>query len=170
MPEYKNTAGKKKPQKSNYFLNTVRVLFFWVIVAVFVVAVFGGFNRTNTVVEEEKSITEVLTLVNEGSIDKIIVKGDVLHVVPKENSDMNPIVSRKESGSSLQEQGFDEAVKEGLVNIEVQEDIDMLSIILDAAIIVKTPDGQPDSGLNNVFPSVNANNTSRTCRIRGVAQ
>ena len=136
MPEYKNTAGKKKPQKSNYFLNTVRVLFFWVIVAVFVVAVFGGFNRTNTVVEEEKSITEVLTLVNEGSIDKIIVKGDVLHVVPKENSDMNPIVSRKESGSSLQEQGFDEAVKEGLVNIEVQEDIDMLSIILDAAIIV----------------------------------
>ncbi len=136
MPEYKNTAGKKKPQKSNYFFNTVRVLFFWVIVAVFVVAVFGGFNRTNTVVEEEKSITEVLTLVNEGSIDKIIVKGDVLHVVPKENSDMNPIVSRKESGSSLQEQGFDEAVKEGLVNIEVQEDIDMLSIILDAAIIV----------------------------------
>ena len=41
---------------------------------------------------------------------------------------------------------------------------------LDAAIIVKTLDGQPDSGLNNVFPSVNANNTSRTCRIRGVAQ
>jgi cell division protease FtsH len=137
MPEYKNTAGKKKPQKSNNITNAIRVLFFWVIVAVFVVAVFGGFNlNNNKVAEEEKTITEVLTLVNEGSIEKIIVKGDELHVVPKENADMNPIVSRKESGSSLQEQGFAEAVKEGKVNIEVQENVDMLGIILDAALIV----------------------------------
>ncbi len=137
MPEYKNTAGKKKPQKSNNITNAIRVLFFWVIVAVFVVAVFGGFNlNNNKVAEEEKTITEVLTLVNEGSIEKIIVKGDELHVVPKENADMNPIVSRKESGSSLQEQGFAEAVKEGKVNIEVQENVDMLGIILDAALII----------------------------------
>ncbi len=137
MPEYKNTAGKKKPQKSNNITNAIRVLFFWVIVAVFVVAVFGGFNlNNNKVAEEEKTITEVLTLVNEGSIEKIIVKGDELHVVPKENADMNPIVSRKESGSSIQQQGFAEAVKEGKVNIEVQENVDMLGIILDAALIV----------------------------------
>ncbi len=137
MPEYKNTAGKKKPQKSNNITNAIRVLFFWVIVAVFVVAVFGGFNLNNSkVTEEEKTLTEVLTLVNEGSIEKIVVKGDELHVVPKENADMNPIVSRKESGSSLQEQGFADAVKEGKVNIEVQENVDMLGIILDAALII----------------------------------
>ncbi|MDO4219807.1 MAG: ATP-dependent zinc metalloprotease FtsH [Candidatus Saccharibacteria bacterium] len=137
MPEYKNTAGKKKPQKNNNITNAIRVLFFWVIVAVFVVAVFGGFNLNNSkVTEEEKTLTEVLTLVNEGSIEKIVVKGDELHVVPKENADMNPIVSRKESGSSLQEQGFADAVKEGKVNIEVQENVDMLGIILDAALII----------------------------------
>lgn len=137
MPEYKNTAGKKKPHKNNNITNAIRVLFFWVIVAVFVVAIFGGFNLNNSkVTEEEKTLTEVLTLVNEGSIEKIVVKGDELHVVPKENADMNPIVSRKESGSSLQEQGFADAVKEGKVNIEVQENVDMLGIILDAALII----------------------------------
>ncbi len=136
MPEYKNTAGKKKPQKSHKLTNAIRALLFWLIIAIFVVAISGGFNQVNNADTEEKSLTEVLTLVNEGSIEKIVVKGDTLYVTPKDSADMNPIVSRKESGSSLQEQGFADAVQEGKVNIEVQEDVDTFGIMLDAAIVV----------------------------------
>ena len=136
MPEYKNTAGKKKPRKSNNVLNTVRVLSFWVIVAIFVGLLMGGFNFNKQEEAEEKSITEVLALVNDGKIEKITVHGTELYVTPKEDSGLKPIVSRKEAGSSLQEQGFDEAVRNQLVNIEVEEVVDIWGNILDIAIIV----------------------------------
>ena len=136
MPEYKNTAGKKKPRKSNNVLNTVRVLSFWVIVAIFVGLLMGGFNFNKQEEAEEKSITEVLALVNDGKIEKITVHGTELYVTPKEDSGLKPIVSRKEAGSSLLEQGFDEAVRNQLVNIEVEEVVDIWGNILDIAIIV----------------------------------
>ena len=136
MPEYKNTAGKKKPRKSNNVLNTVRVLSFWVIVAIFVGLLMGGFNFNKQEEVEEKSITEVLALVNDGKIEKITVHGTELYVTPKEDSGLKPIVSRKEAGSSLLEQGFDEAVRNQLVNIEVEEVVDIWGNILDIAIIV----------------------------------
>ena len=136
MPEYKNTAGKKKPRKSNNVLNTVRVLSFWVSVAIFVGLLMGGFNFNKQEEVEEKSITEVLALVNDGKIEKITVHGTELYVTPKEDSGLKPIVSRKEAGSSLQEQGFDEAVRNQLVNIEVEEVVDIWGNILDIAIIV----------------------------------
>ena len=136
MPEYKNTAGKKKPRKSNNVLNTVRVLSFWVIVAIFVGLLMGGFNFNKQEEVEKKSITEVLALVNDGKIEKITVHGTELYVTPKEDSGLKPIVSRKEAGSSLLEQGFDEAVRNQLVNIEVEEVVDIWGNILDIAIIV----------------------------------
>ena len=136
MPEYKNTAGKKKPRKSNNVLNAVRVLSFWVIVAIFVGLLMGGLNLNKQEEVEEKSITEVLALVNDGKIEKITVHGTELYVTPKEDSGLKPIVSRKEAGSSLQEQGFGEAVQNQLVNIEVEEVVDIWGNILDIAIIV----------------------------------
>ena len=136
MPEYKNTGGKKKPRKSNNVLNTVRVLSFWVIVAIFVGLLMGGFNFNKQEEVEEKSITEVLALVNDGKIEKITVHGTELYVTPKEDSGLKPIVSRKEAGSSLLEQGFDEAVRNQLVNIEVEEVVDIWGNFLDIAIIV----------------------------------
>ena len=84
MPEYKNTAGKKKPRKSNNVLNTVRVLSFWVIVAIFVGLLMGGFNFNKQEEVEEKSITEVLALVNDGKIEKITVHGTARYVTHKE--------------------------------------------------------------------------------------
>lgn len=136
MPEYKNTAGKKKPRKSNNVLNAVRVLSFWVIVAIFVGLLMGGLNLNKQEEVEEKSITEVLALVNDGKIEKITVHGTELYVTPKEDSGLKPIISRKEAGSSLQEQGFGEAVQNQLVNIEVEEVVDIWGNILDIAIIV----------------------------------
>ncbi|MCQ2568816.1 MAG: ATP-dependent zinc metalloprotease FtsH, partial [Candidatus Saccharibacteria bacterium] len=96
----------------------------------------GGFNFSKQEEVEEKSITEVLSLVNDGKIEKITVHGTELYVTPKEDSGLKPIVSRKEAGSSLQEQGFDEAVRNQLVNIEVEEVVDIWGNILDIAIIV----------------------------------
>ena len=40
MPEYKNTAGKKKPQKQNKILNFFRLAIFWVIVLFLGSAIF----------------------------------------------------------------------------------------------------------------------------------
>ena len=60
MPEYKNTAGKKKPKKSNYVFSTIRLLLFWIVVAVLSTAMMGGFN-TGTVVKEEEKTTKSAT-------------------------------------------------------------------------------------------------------------
>ena len=124
MPEYKNTAGKKKPKKSNVVLNTIRLLLFWIIVAPLITAIMGGFNTGKVTKEEEKSITEIIQYANDGKLDKITVEGSVLHVKPKEDANLPDMVSRKESYGTLQEQGFEDAIKNQLVKIEVVEEVD----------------------------------------------
>jgi cell division protease FtsH len=124
MPEYKNTAGKKKPKKSNVVLNTVRLLLFWAIVAGLITLIMGGFNTGKVSKEEEKSITEIIQYANDGKLEKITVEGTVLHVKPKEDSDLPEMVSRKEAAGTLQEQGFEDAINKQLVKIEVIEEVD----------------------------------------------
>ena len=91
MPEYKNTAGKKKPKKSNIILNTIRLLLFWVVVAALITAMMGGFNTGKVTKEEEKSITEIIGYADEGKLEKITVEGNVLHIKPKEDSNLPDI-------------------------------------------------------------------------------
>lgn len=137
MSEYKyKSSGKKKPQKSGGMFNMMRVLMFWLIIGAFFVLIFGGFNLGSSTETEEKSITEVLALVKEDKIQKITVRGSELTVEPKEGTDLPTIISRKEPGSSLQEQGFAEAIQDGRVDIVVEEDVDIWGQILDIAIIV----------------------------------
>lgn len=137
MSEYKyKSSGKKKPQKSGGMFNMMRVLMFWLIIGAFFVLIFGGFNLGSPTETEEKSITEVLALVKEDKIQKITVRGSELTVEPKEDTDLPIIISRKEPGSSLQEQGFAEAIQDGRVDIVVEEDVDIWGQILDIAIIV----------------------------------
>ena len=114
MPEYKNTAGKKKPKKSNYVLNTIRLLLFWVVVAALITAMMGGFNTGTVTKEEEKSITEIISYADEGKLEKIIVEGTVLHVKPKADAELPDMVSRKEASGTLQEQGFENAIPPSL--------------------------------------------------------
>ncbi len=135
MPEYKNTAGKKKPKKSNYILNTIRLLLFWVVVAALITAMMGGFNTGTVTKEEDKSITEIISYADEGKLEKIIVEGTVLHVKPKADAELPDMVSRKEASGTLQEQGFENAINNKLVQIEVIEEVDVWGTVLNIATI-----------------------------------
>ena len=135
MPEYKNTAGKKKPKKSNYVFNTIRLLLFWVVVAALITAMMGGFNTGTSVKEEEKSITEIIAYADEGKLEKITVEGAVLHVKPKEDADLPAMVSRKETAGTLQEPGFENAINNKLVQIEVIEEVDVWGTVLNIATL-----------------------------------
>ena len=136
MSEYKNTTGKKKPKKTNTVFNVVRLLCFWFIVVLLITAIMGGFSAGNVAREEEKSITEIIQLADEGKLEKITVEGSILHVTPKADADLPNMVSRKEAYGTLQEQGFENAITNHLVDIEVVEEVDVLDTILSIATIM----------------------------------
>ena len=137
MPEYKNTAGKKKPQKPNTILTLVRLGVFWLIVLLLCGALFtnltgNGFSKT-----EERSITEVLSYARDEKLEKIEVTGNELKVTAKDNTDLpKTMISRKDGSGTLQEQGFEEVISEGKVAIEIKDNYDVFGTILDIALVV----------------------------------
>ena len=136
MPEYKRTNGGKKSKKPNKFLSFLRLFTFWLVVLAFISLIFSGSAGFNAVETEEKSLSEVLQLAKDEKIEKIVVQGDTLTVTPKEGSDMKTITSRKDSYSSLYEQGFAEVIDENKVSVEVVEDIDIVSILINVGSIL----------------------------------
>ena len=137
MPEYKNTAGKKKPQKPNTILTLVRLGVFWLIVLLLSGALFtnltgNGFNKA-----EERSITEVLSYARDEKLEKIEVTGNELKVTAKDNTDLpKTMISRKDGSGTLQEQGFEEVISEGKVAVEIKDNFDVFGTILDIALVV----------------------------------
>ncbi len=137
MPEYKNTAGKKKPQKPNTILTLVRLGVFWLIVLLLCGALFtnltgNGFNKV-----EERSITEVLSYARDEKLEKIEVTGNELKVTAKDNTDLpKTMISRKDGSGTLQEQGFEEVISEGKVAVEIKDNFDVFGTILDIALVV----------------------------------
>lgn len=137
MPEYKNTAGKKKPQKPNTILTLVRLGVFWLIVLLLCGALFtnltgNGFNKA-----EERSITEVLSYARDEKLEKIEVTGNELKVTAKDNTDLpKTMISRKDGSGTLQEQGFEEVISEGKVAVEIKDNYDVFGTILDIALVV----------------------------------
>ena len=116
MPEYKNTAGRKKPQKTNKFFSFVRLTIFWLLILTMIVAIAstgagGGVNY------EEKDITEIAKLANDEKLEKIVIEGSTLYVTPREGTDLKNMISRKESSGTLQEQGFEQAINDGKVSV-----------------------------------------------------
>ena len=140
MPEYKKSEGKKS-KKPNKVSNAIRLAVFWLFCLVLVAAIFGnlgGADITSGTQPKEMSISELLQATEDGKINEIIVRGNDLIATPKEDSDLSgyTITSRKDGAGTLQEQGFDELVKEHKVSIKVEEQVDYLGIIIDVAIIV----------------------------------
>ena len=140
MPEYKKSEGKKS-KKPNKVSNAIRLAVFWLFCLVLVAAIFGnlgGSDITSGTQPKEMSISELLQATEDGKINEIIVRGNDLIATPKEDSDLSgyTITSRKDGAGTLQEQGFDELVKEHKVSIKVEEQVDYLGIIIDVAIIV----------------------------------
>ena len=140
MPEYKKSEGKKS-KKPNKVSNAIRLAVFWLFCLVLVAAIFGnlgGSDIASGTQPKEMSISELLQATEDGKINEIIVRGNDLIATPKEDSDLSgyTITSRKDGAGTLQEQGFDELVKEHKVSIKVEEQVDYLGIIIDVAIIV----------------------------------
>ena len=140
MPEYKKSEGKKS-KKPNKVSNAIRLAVFWLFCLVLVAAIFGnlgGSDIASGTQPKEMSISELLQATEDGKINEIIVRGNDLIATPKEDSDLTgyTITSRKDGAGTLQEQGFDELVKEHKVSIKVEEQVDYLGIIIDVAIIV----------------------------------
>ncbi len=137
MPEYKNTAGKKKPQKTNKILNTLRLGIFWLIVLFLGTAIFTSLNGEGYGKIEQRTITEVLGYAKEEKLEKIEVTGNELKVTAKDNSGLpKTMVSRKDGSGTLQEQGFEEVINEGKVSIEIKDNTDVFGIVLDVALVV----------------------------------
>ena len=140
MPEYKKSEGKKS-KKPNKVSNAIRLAVFWLFCLVLVAAIFGnlgGSDIASGTQPKEMSISELLQATEDGKINEIIVRGNDLIATPKEDSDLSgyTITSRKDGAGTLQEQGFDELVKEHKVSIKVEEQVDYLGVIIDVAIIV----------------------------------
>ncbi len=140
MPEYKKSEGKKT-KKPNKVSNAIRSMFFWLFCLCLIFAIYSnltGANDGDTTKTEEKSISELLKLTEEGQIQEIVVRGNELEAKPKEDSELSgiTIISRKDGSGTLQEQGFDELAKEHKVDIRVEEQMDYLALIFDLAIII----------------------------------
>ncbi len=137
MPEYKNTAGKKKPQKSNKILNTVRIGIFWLIVLFLGVSIFTSLNGGGYAKKEERTITEILSYAKDEKLEKIELTGNELKVTAKDGTDLpKTMISRKDPSGTLQEQGFEEVINQGKVSIEIKENVDILGTILDMALVI----------------------------------
>ena len=136
MPEYKNTAGRKKPQKPNKIATFLRLAIFWLLILTMFTALLSLNSGGGSISYDEKSITEIAKLANEDKLEKIVVEGDTLYVTPKEGTDLKNMTSRKESSGTLMEQGFEAAVNEGKVSVEVREDVDVFGIIINVATIL----------------------------------
>jgi len=137
VPEYKNTAGKKKPQKQNKILNFFRLAIFWVIVLFLGSAIFTSLTGDGYGKNEERTITEILSYAKEEKLEKIEVTGNDLKVTAKDNVDLPKVmISRKDGSGTLQEQGFEEVINEGKVAIEIKDDTDVFGAIMDVALLV----------------------------------
>ena len=137
MPEYKKTANKKpNKKKTNKVANGFRLVVFWLIILCIGGGLFMTLSGGEGGAETEKDITTVLGYANEEKLDTIIVRGNELHVIPRDGQDLPRMVSRKDGSGTLQEQGFEEAITSGKVKIKIEENVDVMGTILDIGMIV----------------------------------
>lgn len=96
-------AKKQRPPKRS-ISNTVRLTLFWILMVVFVSAAFMIGTPQDGL--KEVPFNEVVTRANKGEIKSIEIQGDDLKVTPKGESKPTE-KSRKDSQSSIYEQGFE---------------------------------------------------------------
>ena len=133
MPEYKKSAKKKS--KKGGTSNIIRLFLFWAVLFAAGSYLFN-YLTGGSALEEERSITEVMAYANDGQLEEIVVRGNELHVTPKDGVDLPKIYARKEGTGTLAEQGFEEAINQGKVRVKVEERIDIWGSIFDIAIVV----------------------------------
>ena len=135
MPKY-NHNRKTPINNDKKASNTIRVIVFWGLMILLIISLVSAFSSPASEGSEEKTLSEVLQLANEGKLEEISVNGDKLTVKPKEGTNLPTMKSRKDASGTLQEQGFADVIKKGKVNIKIEEPFDFWSTAGDLAIMV----------------------------------
>jgi cell division protease FtsH len=95
-------ASRSKPPKKS-ISNTLRLVLFWIIMVAIIAAVFAfGSSDQNL---KEVSFNNFVSRANKGEIAKVEVQGDDLKITPKGQTEPTE-KSRKDTGTSIYEQGF----------------------------------------------------------------
>ena len=135
MPKY-NHNRKTPINNDKKASNTIRVIVFWGLMILLIISLVSAFSSPASEGSEEKTLSEVLQLANEGKLEEISVNGDKLTVKPKEGTNLPTMKSRKDASGTLQEQGFADVIKKGKVNIKIEEPFDFWSTAGDLAIMI----------------------------------
>lgn len=118
MPTYtgdKKNGSKSAPKKPNKSSNVLRNFFFWAIIAVIIIGISSLWQGgNNTAKLEEVPISDVIRRANDGEIAKIEITGQEVKITPV-GSDNPTQISRKESGSSIFEQGLESSAAEVVI-------------------------------------------------------
>lgn len=136
MPKYQPRKKPHLPKKPGKIGRALSAFLFWVILAIFILALSGFFSGDN-LAKPERSLSEVLQYAKEDKLERIEVVGNQLKITTKDNSGLpKNLVSMKDPSGTLQEQGFDEVIKANKFQISIRENIDLFNIILNVAIIM----------------------------------
>lgn len=94
-----------KPKKNNQF-KVIRITAFWVLIVAIGVLVFAFANPQKSL--DEVAFSDVINRANAGEISKITIEGNQLLITP-DGQEQATQKSYKENGSSIYEQGLDQA-------------------------------------------------------------
>ena len=136
MPKYNHNRPTPIKNNKNKTGNTVRIIIFWTLIVLLLASLVPAFSLTGNGKTEEKSLSEVLQLAKEDKLDEIKVNGNKLTVTPKEDTKLPTILSRKDASGTLQEQGFEDVIKEGKVKVTIEEPFDFWGTMGDLAIMI----------------------------------
>ena len=127
---------QKTPPKKNKFGNTMRMMAFWILVALLGVTALASFSTPASDATEEKDLTEILAYAREEKLEEIIVRGNELIVTPHEDAELPKMTSMKDPSSSLNEQGFAGVIEDGKVRVRIEEPSSIWSSVFDIGLIL----------------------------------
>src|SRR3990167_6093794 len=137
-------------QKRNNFKNAG----FVALLILFGLVVFAAFNQSSTL--KDVPFSQIVNRANDGQIKRIVITGNELEITPKDQTKATE-KSRKETGSSIYEQGLEQGKVE-LVNKEektsdlwVMLGVNILPVVIIALILVmmfRSAQGQGNQALS----------------------
>ncbi|HKZ34306.1 MAG TPA: ATP-dependent metallopeptidase FtsH/Yme1/Tma family protein, partial [Patescibacteria group bacterium] len=108
---------RKMPQKQR-FQNTVKTLIVYIGVASLLFFLFFGVTQTSQLTQKEIPLSQLITDVRKGEVEKVLVEGDKLTVTYKDGS---KATSRKEASESLVKTFETEKIPLTSIEMEVKD-------------------------------------------------
>lgn len=98
--KFKRSGGKDYGKNKGF-----KSVGFFALIVLLGLIIFAAYNQPSSL--EQKPLSEVITQANNGEVESIVITGDELEVT-KKGDDKATIESRKESGTSIYEQGLEQ--------------------------------------------------------------